>query len=369
MPRSKPSAAKAKQSDYRRIADGLRGQILGGKLAPGTRLPSMGALAATWETSFGTMHNALEALGKEGWVERVHGAGTFVADFKTRFVCAGLYYARNIFSDEQSAFSRTLHTALISRLAVQGKEVMVFVDSRPENRQASLDPVLADALARRRVQCVIGAALNNVADRAMGKLSVPTAFTSHGTSSHRVTFGFQSLIGDGVSCLARLGCRSVGLISNFRVPINPQIPDFDNDFYPLFRRSVAAAGLSTREDWMSKPLEQVTEFELFGYREFKRLWALAEKPEGIIVTPDLAARGVILAVLEAGIEKVTSRMKFVMHRNSHARLLCPFDATWAITDEDAMARELVRMIQRQFDGEKVVPVVLQHQFKHEKGTR
>jgi DNA-binding LacI/PurR family transcriptional regulator len=369
MRRSKPSIVKARQSDYRRIADGLRGQILGGELPPGTRLPAMETLAATWETSFGTMHNALEALSREGWIERIHGSGTFVAEFKTRFVCAGLYYDHNIFSDEQAAFTRVLHTALVGQLAAQGKETMVFADSRPLNRQASLDPTLAEAVAHRRVQCVIVPALNSVAGQALGKLSMPTAFASHRDSSHKVHFGFQSLIVDGVRRLAELGCRSVGLISNIKVPDKPHIEDPYDDFYPLFHRTVAAAGLSTREDWIRKTLTLVTELELFGYRQFKKLWALAEKPEGIIVTSDMVARGVILAVLEAGIEKVTSRMKFVMHRNSHVRLLCPFDVTWAIADEDAMARELIRMIQRQFDGGKVEPVMLQHLFKREKGTR
>jgi DNA-binding LacI/PurR family transcriptional regulator len=369
MPRTKTTAITARQSDYRRIANGLRGQILGGELPPGTRLPAMETLAATWETSFGTIHNALEALSKEGWVERVHGSGTFVAEFKTRFACAGLYYDHNIFADEQAAFSRTLHTALVSQLAAQGKETMVFLDSRPLNRQASLEPALAEAVAHRRVQCVIAPALNSVAAHALGKLTIPTAFCGHRVSSHKVDFGFQSLIVDGVRRLAELGCQSMGMIASHKVPDKPHIKDPDDDFYPLFRRTIAAGGLSTREDWIRKSLTFVTELELYGYRQFKKLWALAEKPDGIIVTPDLVARGVILAVLEAGVEKVTSRMKFVMHRNSHLRMLCPFDVTWAITDENVMARELVRMIQRQFDGEKVEPGVLQHQFKRAKGTR
>jgi hypothetical protein len=60
-------------------------------------------------------------------------------------------------------------------------------------------------------------------------------------------------------------------------------------------------------------------------------------------------------------------MKFVFHRNSRARLICPFPATWAISSEDLMAAELIGIIQKQFSGEKISPVFLPYSFESNEG--
>ena len=90
---------------------------------------------------------------------------------------------------------------------------------------------------------------------------------------------------------------------------------------------------------------------------------LREKPDGIIVLPDMVAIGVVIAVLELGRQMARKPMKFVFHRNAHIRLLCPFPVTWAISDEDVLAQGLIRMLQRQFDGKKVSPSRLPYIFK------
>jgi DNA-binding LacI/PurR family transcriptional regulator len=101
----------------------------------------------------------------------------------------------------------------------------------------------------------------------------------------------------------------------------------------------------------------------FGYREFQRLWSLPQKPEGLIVFPDMVAAGATIAALELGVSAVTSQMKFVFHRNAGVRFLCPLSVTWAISDEALLAKGLIRMIERQFAGEKITPENLPFRFK------
>jgi GntR family transcriptional regulator/MocR family aminotransferase len=64
---------------YRQLYDGLRGAILAGQLAPGTRLPSTRALAAELDLARNTVVNAFEQLIAEGYLEGKAGAGTRVA--------------------------------------------------------------------------------------------------------------------------------------------------------------------------------------------------------------------------------------------------------------------------------------------------
>jgi GntR family transcriptional regulator len=64
---------------YVRIQGSLRTQIASGELAEGARLPSESELAETFETTRGTVRQALAQLTFERLIERRKGLGTFVA--------------------------------------------------------------------------------------------------------------------------------------------------------------------------------------------------------------------------------------------------------------------------------------------------
>lgn len=60
------------------VLDDLRGQILSGRLAKGTRLPSEKELALHYGVSAPTIREAVRALSAMSLVEARHGAGTFI---------------------------------------------------------------------------------------------------------------------------------------------------------------------------------------------------------------------------------------------------------------------------------------------------
>ncbi len=64
---------------YRQIYDALAGAILGGQLAPGTRLPATRALAAELGVARNTVINAYDQLVAEGYLVSGIGSGTVVA--------------------------------------------------------------------------------------------------------------------------------------------------------------------------------------------------------------------------------------------------------------------------------------------------
>jgi GntR family transcriptional regulator / MocR family aminotransferase len=63
---------------YRWLYDSVRGEILNGRLRPGTRLPSTRDLASQHGLARGTIVNAFEQLKSEGYVEGSVGSGTYV---------------------------------------------------------------------------------------------------------------------------------------------------------------------------------------------------------------------------------------------------------------------------------------------------
>src|SRR5579863_6447816 len=73
------------QYAYRRIQDAIRKRIESGKLRAGDMVQSERELARIHKVSLMTARHALADLAREGFVERKHGAGTFVAPPKIHF--------------------------------------------------------------------------------------------------------------------------------------------------------------------------------------------------------------------------------------------------------------------------------------------
>lgn len=67
---------------YRQLKELIIGQISTGELQPRDRVPSENELVDSTGVSRMTANRALKELDNEGYVERVAGVGTFVADFK-----------------------------------------------------------------------------------------------------------------------------------------------------------------------------------------------------------------------------------------------------------------------------------------------
>jgi DNA-binding LacI/PurR family transcriptional regulator len=350
---------KTRQPAYQTIAATLRTEILSGNLRPGDLLPSTEEFAVAWKSSYFTIHTALKTLVKEGWVERIHGRGTYVAQPEKRFLHAGIYHSLNIWSDEEATFQRRLNDCLVEKFRQMGKTTQIFIDSRPESSQDDLFSPLAQAVFQRQIQCVISPNVNSKSLPLLAKLSIPTAFMTSQPRQPGVNFDEASYIRGAVRSLADQGCRSIGFITN--------VPTIDGDF-TKFVREIKAAGLESRPSWMIQPPEFQHRLQEYGFHAFRQLWKLRERPQGLIVYPDVAARGVIMAVLQAGI-RVPEKMKFVFHRNAHVPMLCPFPVTWATCDEYAAADGLIASIENQFAGRRPLGVLISYAFEHDDAAR
>jgi len=64
---------------YEQVAAHYRQAITSGELAPGTRLPSLGALVRETGLSTKTIQRAMKLLEREGLVRVIPSRGTFVA--------------------------------------------------------------------------------------------------------------------------------------------------------------------------------------------------------------------------------------------------------------------------------------------------
>ena len=77
MPRA--ATAETDAPLYQQVKDYIVSRILAGAWAEGSRVPSENELTTELSVSRMTVHRALRELTAEGWLERVQGAGTYVA--------------------------------------------------------------------------------------------------------------------------------------------------------------------------------------------------------------------------------------------------------------------------------------------------
>lgn len=74
---------KARQKPrYQKLKDMIIGRIMSGELQPRDRVPSENELVEAMHVSRMTANRALRELTNEGYVDRIAGLGTFVADLK-----------------------------------------------------------------------------------------------------------------------------------------------------------------------------------------------------------------------------------------------------------------------------------------------
>ena len=96
---------------WRRIADAIRLDIVGGKLATGDRLPGEVELAKRFDANRHTVRRALAALQEEGVVRAEQGRGTFVDSARRLSYRIG---RRTRFSENLAGQARQLSSELLS---------------------------------------------------------------------------------------------------------------------------------------------------------------------------------------------------------------------------------------------------------------
>ncbi len=65
---------------YRQIVDGIRILLVGGKLPPGSELPSVRKIGLDLGVHFNTVAEAYRTLAEEGWLDLRHGRGATVIE-------------------------------------------------------------------------------------------------------------------------------------------------------------------------------------------------------------------------------------------------------------------------------------------------
>lgn len=333
----------------------IRDQILQGELRPGQTLPSMHDLARQFKTSYFTIQTALTPLVKEGLLARKRRVGTVVKYNASVLTSAGIYCA-DVLDGPDYDFYRVLLRQLKIQLAERNVRTEIFIDSRPHGEHALALPTLVRAVTKREIQALIVMLPDEFTGRWIPALPIATSFAGNFEHPNLVTYSQTDLLREALSRIHACGCRTVGLISTMGKG-NGHSGKFFEEFVSL----AAEFGLQTRDSWLGGTKEFSRDRAREGYNQFHTLWRQAERPEGVVVFPDVAARGVTTAVLELGV-RVPEDLKLVFHHNTEVDWICPLAVDWVESDTAAWAAALIEQVRRQKAGYEVAPVILPYRL-------
>lgn len=345
-------------SVQRQISEQLRQEIIQGRLAAGTKLPTAVELAVSWGVSTCTVHNAMADLVKAGLLKRQRGMGTFVAERKKKLTCAAIYYGTDFWNGTELGFYRNLYTALQTEFQKLGVKTRLMVDSRTLDTELPVYPPLAEAIQTDEVQALVYALGSRSITPALRRLPIPLAFATSGlTIPNNVSFDMKQFMDSSMDRLKQAGCRSVGLITNMSLEHED---GKHTPFHTYFVEAAAERNMEIKNTWIQSPPKHFLgpgKFERFGYDSFHAIWNQAKRPEGLIVYPDVIVRGVIMALTEKQVS-IPHDLKLAMHRNAEIDIVCPYPAFWGTSCATAVAEALITQIQRQFDGEEIEPILV-----------
>ena len=346
---------------HRQITVHLRGLIQSGQLPTGMRLPPIHEMARQFETSYFTMQTALTPLVQEGLLDRKPRRGTVVRGRTARLTSVGVYFGRDFWTGGAMAFYRKLYATVQAQLAEEHIACRPWIDARLPADQAEPLPQMVRDIKNGKVQCVIVHICNRAEHPWLQRLPVPKVFLSSYRTRNRVVADMRQMIEISLAQLKAQGCRTVGVISILpRDEARGSLRGSDHArFYDDFSDVARRQGLTVDPAWIrgGRPGMPDGEFEAFGYEQFVALWHGAKRPRGLLVWPDVAARGVVTAVLASGV-RVPEDMELVLHQNEGLAFACPLPAHWVVSSADEVGRALISQAKHVVAGDAIAPAII-----------
>lgn len=169
---------------WRQIADAIRLDIVGGKLAPGDRLPTEAVLAERFSANRHTVRRALAVLAEDGVVGAEQGRGTFVRNTRRLSYPIGrrTRFSEGLAGQAQSTTSRLIGHRIESANAATAQALGL----KPGARVTSMETIsLADGRGLSRATTRLNYRdFPDFAERFMTLNSFTAVFASYGIADY-----------------------------------------------------------------------------------------------------------------------------------------------------------------------------------------
>jgi hypothetical protein len=337
-------ATVAKGNLFQEIAGRVRADILKGRLAPGSRLPTWDQLTKKYEVARPTLMRAIESLKRDGFVYSRSTRGTYVSERPPHLSRFGLVFASHPTDGSHAGWNRFWST-LASQAPVLERicdvQLPVFYDScTPEGQHR-----LGKELAR---DCLAGLILIGRPDllrlELVRQADVPKVAVYGGEEVPdipRVYIDHDSFIRKSLSCLRDQDVKDVAVVSN------------DTDRWTAFGEAIERAGFGTKPFWRLAGVGRAV-------TPLVRLLFDADSahvPDGLIIADDNIVEHAVAGVLQAEV-RVPQDLKVVTHCNWPAPVPSVVPVTRLGYDVRELLARCIEQLNRLREGEPVSNVCL-----------
>lgn len=319
---------------HAQIASILIAAIEAGNLVPGTRLPPERALCSICGVSRSTVRQALDAVIARGLIEKHQGRGIFVTAPATAKAVGCVLQSAGIEGKYQ--WGAVLTNAFVSEVRACGWEPITYLLESDQDRIR-----LQTAVSSGKLQGILTMISPGI------EAEVPTVYASISPSDWpRVYIDYYSLVHQAASHLARHGCRRIGLADYGLVAAGGAPNEATREGRRAYSDVLRERGLTYDDELVvgNGGLEEQ------GAAAVRHLWALGDRPDGLIFMDDWQGLGGT-RVLDELRASVPGEVMVVTHMNRGYTLPYPVAVTGIRVDPHKLAREMVLLLDAMWRGE------------------
>ena len=296
------------------------------KLGPGAKLPTARELMRTLGVASSTLMRYVGILERRRVLRSRQGSGIYV-DERVGHKCVAVVFGEDIFSRNASEFGSIVLRCCALRAAQHNERFTFSLDLPGVVKTPAVPAILdiADAFHEGMVDGVI--LMNGPKHEAwLRKQGVPVVSGSPAEKNPQanvVSIDGRRLVQKGVENLCDAGCRTMGVIG-----LAP-------NFKKWFLTALQDRGLSVNDDWMVGNLTGVSErHPAFGEKYagqflqqcgWEKNRARANLPDGLLITDDMLALGVLPALAGRGV-RIGRDIKICTHSNKGSQILAEWES-------------------------------------------
>lgn len=336
---------------------------LANQLGAGRKLPNFNDLCASLGVSKVTLDRALARLEVQGIVVRRHGSGIFVGP-RVGQRTIGVAIGQDLFRPAGSPVPRLMFDQVQRHYQARGDAIQPYLDLSPYKDTSRVRAEIQRDVEAKHLDGLILLAAHSPQQHAwFRELSLPVV-----KARHRHSYGWgvstdtDHLIDTAVAALAQRGCRRLGLFTHLERRL---VRHYGNVKLDRFRQAVARYGATTDMRWCHLPCRDVEEwlpanapsYEELGHEGARDLLARlerdgeADRPDGLVITDDVMARGTLTALTRAGVS-IGTQLQIATQSNRGAGTLLGYeqDVVRLEVDPAALAEKMCAMLDELVDG-------------------
>jgi DNA-binding LacI/PurR family transcriptional regulator len=289
------------KNKYAAVACELEKRILDGfKENRRVELPTQQELCMEMSTSITTVRMALNLLRDKGLISTRQGSGSCSSDeLMNGANTIALVVGYNYEGMQLSNWHPLVLSELRHLLRDAGWNVVIYTlfHSNPERDEHAMEQLAADAQSHKFIGLISCLSMSNFPDyfstllKELGVYYI--SFDSCGNHNN-IMIDFYGIGAMGAEYLKSEKLRHVGIIAESNGQEHIEI--FDD--YTSFSQTVQRyPEMERRDEWCVCAQPSIEN----GIEAFKKIWSAKVKPDGILVTDDVTYLGVVIAMLELGV--------------------------------------------------------------------